>query len=242
MTRETGGAIMRSIGNVRWKHGEAMNSKNADVGTKEHSRRQLWVDLARTEILDATERLLKKVPFSELNVTIVMAQTRLSRSSFYEYFKDLHEVLVMLTRRVVEEMAELTTQVDRRAPSAEDRIGYLAALREKYLISCRLHRKHRHLYRALVEAANSDASVEKLLQDYLETMTQGAMENLRNVQRAGGGKGLNVKETARAMILMTEAYILEKLCRGNAADLEQVTDIMLNILDRVCFGEVPRPR
>lgn len=212
------------------------------MATKEVSRRQLWVDLARTEILDGTELLLRRMPFSELNVTLVMAQTRLSRSSFYEYFKDLHEVLVMLTRRVVEEMAELTREVDRRAPSARDRVGYLAALREKYLISCRLHRKHRHLYRALVEAANSDRNVQKLLDDYLGTMTQGAIENLMNVQRAGSGKGLNVRETARAMILMTEAYILEKLCRGHRADLDQVTDIMLTILDRVCFGEVPRLR
>jgi AcrR family transcriptional regulator len=216
-----------------------MTSKNLDVAAKEQSRRQLWVELARTEILDATEQLLRKMPFSELNVTIVMAQTRLSRSSFYEYFKDLHEVLVTLTGRVVQEMAELTREVDGRAPSAQDRVGYLAALREKYLISCRLHRRHRHLYRALVEAANSDTTVARLLEDYLETMTQGAMDNLKNVQKAGGGKGLNVRETARAMILMTEGYILEKLCRGHTADLEQVTDIMLTILDRVCFGQVP---
>jgi AcrR family transcriptional regulator len=216
-----------------------MTSKNVDAVGKEQSRRQLWVDLARTEILDATEKLLKKMPFSELNVTVVMAQTRLSRSSFYEYFSDLHEVLVKLTRRVVQEMGEQTGEVDKRAPSAEDRIGYLAALREKYLISSRLHRKHRHLYRALVEAAYSDDTVEKVLQSYLETMTQGAMENLRNVQQAGGGKGLNVRETARAMILMTESYMLEKLCRNQSADLEEVTDVMLAILDRVCFGRIP---
>jgi hypothetical protein len=41
------------------------------------------------------------------------------------------------------------------------------------------------------------------------------------------------------MILMTEGYILEQLCRRHAADLEQVTDTMLTILDRVCFGVVP---
>src|SRR5579871_5685510 len=140
-----------------------MTSRKLDAAPKEPSRRQLWVELARTEILDATERLLRKMPFSELNVTIVMAHTRLSRSSFYEYFKDLHEVLVMLTGRVVQEMATLTREVDARAPSAEDRIGYLAALREKYLISCRLHRRHRHLYRALVEAANSDAAAARVL-------------------------------------------------------------------------------
>jgi hypothetical protein len=61
--------------------------------------------------------------------------------------------------------------------------------------------------------------VAKLLEDYLETMTQGAIENLRNVQKASGAKGLNVRETARAMILMTEGYILEQLCRRHAADL-----------------------
>src|ERR1700730_11211070 len=135
---------------MRHQQSAPMTSKNVDAVRKAQSRRHLWVDLARTEILDATEKLLKKMPFSELNVTVVMAQTRLSRSSFYEYFSDLHEVLVKLTRRVVQAMGEQTSEVDKQTPSAEDRIGYLAALREKYLISSRLHRKHRHLYRALV--------------------------------------------------------------------------------------------
>src|SRR5580692_7943304 len=111
-----------------------MTSKNVDAVGKEQSRRQLWVDLARTEILGATEKLLKKVPFSELNVTVVMAQTRLARSSFYEYFKDLHEVLVSLTGRMLQEMAEQNSVVDSRMPSAADRVGYLAALRDKYVI------------------------------------------------------------------------------------------------------------
>ena len=120
-------------------------TKKLEAGEKEPSRRMIWVELARTEILDATEQLLKQVPFSELNVTVVMAQTRLARSSFYEYFKDFcMEVLVSLTSRMLQEMAEQNSVVDSRMPSAErDRVGYLAALRDKYIIYCELHRKHR---------------------------------------------------------------------------------------------------
>jgi AcrR family transcriptional regulator len=213
-------------------------TKNMEPGAKEPSRRMIWVELARTEILDATEQLLKKVPFSELNVTMVMARTRLARSSFYEYFKDLHEVLVSLTGRMLEEMAEQNAVVDSRMPSAADRVGYLAALRDKYVIYCELHRKHRHLYRALIAAAPSDARVEQLLQTYLESITQGTMENIWNVQKAGGAKGLNVSETARAIILMSESYIMEKLCGKQGGHPEDVANVLLAILERVCFGDL----
>ncbi len=217
-------------------------SKSADAGEMEQSRRMIWTELARTEILDATEKLLKKMPFSGLNVTVVMAETRLARSSFYEHFKDLHEVLVRLTGRMLEEMGEQNTVVDSRMPSAANRAGYLAALRDKYVIYCELHRKHRHLYRALVEAAPSDSRVEKLLQTYLESITLATMENLWNVQKAGGAKGLDVRETAQAIILMSESYIMEKLCRKPGGNPEEVANVLLLILERVCFGEVPRPR
>ena len=216
-------------------------TKKVEAGEKEPSRRMIWVELARTEILDATEQLLKQVPFSELNVTVVMAQTRLARSSFYEYFKDLHEVLVSLTSRMLQEMAEQNSVVDSRMPSAADRVGYLAALRDKYIIYCELHRKHRHLYRALVAAAPSDARVEQLMQTYLESITQGTMENIWNVQKAGGAKGLNVEETARAIILMSESYIMEKLCRKQGGRPEEVANVLLAILERVCFGELFHP-
>ena len=213
-------------------------SKSADAGEMEQSRRMIWAELARTEILDATEKLLKKMPFSGLNVTVVMAETRLARSSFYEHFKDLHEVLVRLTGRMLEEMGEQNTVVDSRMPSAANRIGYLGALRDEYLIYCELHRKHRHLYRALVEAAPSDSRVEKLLQTYLESITQATMENLLNVQKAGGAKGLDVRETAQAIILMSESYIMEKLCRKKGRNPEEVANVLLVILERICFGEV----
>ena len=216
-------------------------SKSIGSGEKEQSRRMIWVELARTEILDATERLLKKMPFSGLNVTVVMAETRLARSSFYEYFKDLHEVLVSLTGRMLQEMADQNTVVDSRMPSATDRDGYLAALRDKYVIYCELHRKHRHLYRALVAAAPSDARVEQLMQTYLESITHGTMENIWNVQKAGGAKELNVEETARAIILMSESYIMEKLCGKQGGHPEEVADVLLAILERVCFGELFHP-
>jgi TetR/AcrR family transcriptional regulator, ethionamide resistance regulator len=220
---------------------QTARSRNVVPGEKEPSRRMIWVELARTEILDATEQLLKRVPFSELNVTMVMAQTRLARSSFYEYFKDLHEVLVSLTGRMLEEMAAQNSVVDSRMPSAADRKGYLAALRDKYVIYCELHRKHRHLYRALVAAAPSDGRVEQLMQTYLESITQGTMENIWNVQKAGGARGLNVAETARAIILMSESYIMEKLCGKQRAHPEEVANVLLAILERVCFGELFHP-
>ena len=176
------------------------STRNVEAGEKEPSRRMIWVELARTEILDATEQLLKKVPFSELNVTMVMAQTRLARSSFYEYFKDLHEVLVSLTGRMLQEMAEQNSVVDSRMPSAADRVGYLAALRDKYVIYWELHRKHRHLYRALVaarafgrqsRAAHADLSRIYNSGDHGKYLERPEGGRRKGTERRGNGSGDN---------------------------------------------------
>ena len=80
------------------------------------------------------------------------------------------------------------------------------------------------------------------MQTYLESITQGTMENIWNVQKAeGGAKGLNVEETARAIILMSESYIMEKLCRKQGGHPEEVANVLLAILERVCFGELSHP-
>ena len=47
----------------------------------------------RAAILDAALEFIWSHPFRDMTVNVLMASTGLSRSAFYPYFKDLHEVI-----------------------------------------------------------------------------------------------------------------------------------------------------
>src|SRR5919106_4661034 len=66
------------------------------------ARRRRRPEEAEREILDAARRLLAGRPSQEVTVGAIMAETTLSRKSFYVYFRDRYELL----RRLVEPLGE----------------------------------------------------------------------------------------------------------------------------------------
>ena len=60
------------------------------------SRKIAKSDRTRATILNAALDFLWSRPFREMSVTLLMASTGVSRSAFYQYFNDLHEVMEIL--------------------------------------------------------------------------------------------------------------------------------------------------
>jgi AcrR family transcriptional regulator len=198
-------------------------------------RRRRSPELAELEILDAAEKLLRRRSFHELTVAEVMAGTGLARPSFYQYFADLHQLLAKLTERYIAEVISIAeTSIDMATDPAEPNA------RERLLLAyehgCRLIRKRRHLHRALVDAAPGDPSVERIHRRYMNTMAGFLEKQLRAAQELGHSRKLEPKETARALQLMGEHYIIEKLVKRSGADVAEVAGTLVAIMETVLFG------
>ena len=61
-------------------------------------------ELTRTAILNAALEFVWLKPFHEMTVNSLMASTGVCRSAFYQYFKDLHEVMETLLELLQEEI------------------------------------------------------------------------------------------------------------------------------------------
>lgn len=198
-------------------------------------RRRRSPELAELEILDAAEKLLRRHAFHELTVADVMAETGLARPSFYQYFPDLHQLLAKLTERYIAEVVSIAeTRIDISAdpvePNARERL--LVAYEE----GCRLIRKRRHLHRALVDAAPGDPSVERIHRRYMNMMAGFLEKQLRAAQAQGHASKLEPKETARALQLMGEHYIIEKLVKRTGSDVAEVAGTLVAIMETVLFS------
>lgn len=207
----------------------------APRGQPKRSRRA--PDVAESEILDAAQRLLRRVPFRKLTIGALMATTGLRRPSFYQYFDDLYDVLARLAQRHVKILFQDTEPYADRLLNISDpdmRREESDAIRRAELIRvCKAHRKDRHFYRLLFRGAALDPAVRRIYRNYIHSIAEHTADLIRQVQSRGTATQLDPDETALALCLMTEFYIFEKVVEGPGSDLETVADTLRKIWERV---------
>lgn len=185
---------------------------------------------AELEILDAAEAFLHTRPFHEMTVDDLMARTGLSRPSFYEYFSDRHE----LARKLVERMLALMFPMSDRwfsgtgLPEADLRRGF------EGLVD--VYRQHGPLMRALRDAAAQDRRVQRAYEVFINRMIDATAARIRLEIAAGRTAPLDPEETARALNLMGENYLANKIERDPAVESRTLVDTLLTIWMRVLYG------
>jgi len=80
-----------------------------DRDEKRTLERQVRED-ARRLIQESAKRFLGEQPFRELTVETLMANTELSRPAFYQYFTDVHDLILSLLTEIEAEMHRLDPQ------------------------------------------------------------------------------------------------------------------------------------
>lgn len=87
------------------------NNKKLSSPLRVHPQPTLTItksELTRTKILNAALDFLWSNPFRDMTVSSLMAATGVGRSAFYQYFRDLHEVMETLLDMMKEEVFAVT--------------------------------------------------------------------------------------------------------------------------------------
>ena len=167
-----------------------------------------------------------------MTVEGVMARTGLSRPAFYVYFRDRYE----LVTRLLEGIGGLLFAADWRWLTVEDeREAASGVLVEALRGGFETFAQYGPVLRAIADAAVQDERVE-------EAYRYGLIERLRKAVAARVARDvasgvspadLDPEETARALVLMTERYLLDAF--GNPLDRpdQERTDAMLAALEKV---------
>lgn len=203
-----------------------------EMRTLPRRRRRKAADGER-EILAAAERFLKRRPFRELTVDGVMRGTGLARSSFYEYFRDRHHLVL----RLVEEIGrELFAMTDRWLKGEGDPVDNARAALEGI---ADVYIEHGVVLRAIADAASGDSGVEAAYRSLVERFIEATAEQLARDQELGRSAGLDARRTAEALIWMNERYLGDALGRRPFEDREVVVGTLLNIWSRVLYERRP---
>ncbi len=143
-----------------------------------------------------------------MTVEGVMGRTGLSRPAFYAYFQDRYE----LVTRLLEGIGGLLFAVDRRwlagGGGREEAVGALIFALWR---GSETFVRYGPVLRAIAEAASQDSRVEEVYRFGLLERLVGAVAARisRDVKAGISPEDLDPEETARALVLMTERYLLD---------------------------------
>jgi AcrR family transcriptional regulator len=187
--------------------------------------------MAEREILAAAEELLRERPFRDLTVDEVMRRTELSRPSFYVYFRDRHHLVLRVVERFGAEMWTMS-----EGWFANTGSGGAASFREALAGVVAVYERHGAVLHALADAATVDPDVERAHSALMQSFIDVIAGHIQAEIEAGRILPLDAKETARALALMNDRYLLVALGRTPTASPETVIETLATIWTRTLYG------
>jgi TetR/AcrR family transcriptional regulator, ethionamide resistance regulator len=169
-----------------------------------------------------------------MTVEGIMVRTGLSRPAFYAYFRDRYD----LVTRLLEGVGGLLFALDWRWLSGaaggggdEVRDVLVDALRA----GSQTFVEYGPVLRAIADAAGQDARVEEVYRyGLIERLVAAVAARISRDIEAGVSPGdLDPKETARALVLMTERYLLDTFGRPKRGPSREETEAVFGTLEEI---------
>jgi TetR/AcrR family transcriptional regulator, ethionamide resistance regulator len=159
---------------------------------------------SRERIVAAATELVRTTPYAALSVDEVMRRAGLGRTIFYRHFDELGDLIVQAGRDAIEELYETQRVL------GEARIGDEPdVVRRAIEPVVAVYERHGPLLRAIADAAAGDEQVNAGQRAMRRRFDELVAQALRRVWPAGTEPPADFAETARALNLMNESYLLD---------------------------------
>jgi len=171
---------------------------------------------------------LEEHPFRDLTVARLMSGTTLSRPSFYQYFTDLHDLILTLLAEVEEGMRATAN------PWIQGEGEPVAALWESLGGVVRTAAEHGPVLRAVYEAAPLDGRLEAAWDEFMGRWDDSVETRIRAQQEADLIPPLDARAMAVALNKLDASVLISEFGRRPQGDPEQV----LATLHRIWIGSL----
>ncbi|MGZ8665640.1 MAG: TetR/AcrR family transcriptional regulator [Solirubrobacterales bacterium] len=185
----------------------------ATATTRDQTRRTRQE--VRARIVAAATGLIRRRSYGELSVDEVMRAAGLGRTIFYRHFDDLGDLLIRVSQEAIEELYEAQPPLEDVTPGQE-----VEAIRRALEPAVEVYRRHGPLLRAVAEAARSDRELARGHAAMRRRFTELNRRYLGEAQERGAAPLSDVAETAEAMTVMSEAYLLDAFGREPRVSVE----------------------
>jgi len=193
--------------------------------------------LTRQRLLDATAKLLETRGVRDLRVVDIAREVGTSPATFYQYFRDVEEAVLVLAESVAEDLAPVADVLSR---PWEGDAGLDAArtMVEGFLASWD---RHRAILRTRnLAAQEGDQRFREVRNASLEPLMVALSDRIREAQRAGAvDRHVSAVAAAAALVAMTERMAafhreLERVGVGG----DELIETTARIIHQTATGEI----
>lgn len=192
----------------------------------------------RNAILYGALEFLWARPFREMTVAELMSITGVSRSAFYQYFKDLHELM----EKLLQDVAEAIFMVSE--PWFNGKGDQTELLEQSLSELVEVCYERGPILRAVTEASTSDERLERAWADFLTQFDDAICEQIEGHQKAGLIPEFDARPVAVALNRLNASMVIDAFGRHPRNNPEAVklalTRIWMSTLYNSTF--VPRPQ
>jgi AcrR family transcriptional regulator len=204
-------------------------------------RRRRRPEEAERTILAAARAFLQERPFREMTVEGIMIRTGLSRPAFYAYFRDRYDLLTRLLGGVGGLLFALDWRwLSGTAEGGSD--GAREVLIDALRAGSQTFVEYGPLLRAISDAAGNDARVEEVYRyGLIERLIAAVAARIaRDVEAGVTPVDTDPEQAARALVLMTERYLLDAFGRTEShpsrVETAAIFDTLEGIWVRTLYG------
>jgi AcrR family transcriptional regulator len=194
------------------------------------SRRQQR-QASRQAILDAAEKRLRDGRFGDLSVDGLMADTGLTRTTFYRHFADMGELVLELLQTVGRELMDISEAWASAGTSEEH--GHESLRRIAGFFA-----REGPLIRSIADAARHDPEIEQVYGAVIARFVELTAQAIVALQADGRAAGADAHETARALTAMNESYLLATFGREPfVTDIDAAVDALWGVWRRAIYTQ-----
>lgn len=182
---------------------------------------------ARTRIIDAAIELVRERSYAELRVGEIMDRAGIERTIFYRHFQNVGGLLLGAGREAIEQLYAAQVEL------AQTRTGLNpGAIHAALEVPVAIYHRHGPLLRAVAEAVAADqlvAADQEELRNRFDELVATALRSTANPPA-------DVNETARALNLLNERYLLDAFGREPRVSVETAARTLSEIWAPVLSG------
>ena len=185
----------------------------------------------RQSILDAALTFLWTHPFRDLTVGPLMSVAGTSRSAFYHYFEDLHDLMEVLLRSMEKDIFDVT------APWFQGEGDPVPLLEESLGNLVRVCYQQGPVLRAVTDAAPMDERLEKAWTSFIKDFDDAVTQRIEQHQAVGLIKPFDARPVANALNRMDANLMIHHFGRRPRGNRESVRDAIVRVWISTLYGD-----
>lgn len=181
-------------------------------------------------ILDSALEFLWSNPFREMTVAELMSITAISRSAFYRYFDDLHDLMETLLQGIEEDIFEAAV------PWLTGEGDPISLLHESLVGLVRVCYERGPILRAVADASTTDARLERSWATFLGKFDDAVTARIEQHQAEGLIPAFDARPVAIALNRLDASLLIQAFGRRPRSQQEPVRKAIIRIWTSTLYG------